>query len=346
MAILNRVAVLIPVWQPGRDLVDLVSSLLALSFPAVIVVNDGSDSDRDAIFEEIRKDGRVRILSHAVNLGKGRALKTGLNEFLNQYPGFSGLVTCDADGQHRPGDVLLVAEAMETSPGVLILGSREFKPGIPLRSRFGNILTKYVFALLTGRKLGDTQSGLRGIPKQTIPKLLRLDGEGYEFEMNVLAEAANSCGIAEVPIETVYIDGNRSSHFNPVWDSMRIYFVLVRFYLSSLVSTGIDFVVFTIVFWATANLPASMIAGRVSSLANFFLNRRFVFSSSDGLAFALGRYYVLVALIALASYSGIRLLSGNLGMNVLVAKVLVETCLSLVSFSLQRTFVFDSRTKG
>jgi glycosyltransferase involved in cell wall biosynthesis len=346
MAIVNRVAVLIPAWQPGRDLVDLVSSLLALSFPAVIVVNDGSDSDRDPIFEEIRRDGRVRILSHAVNLGKGRALKTGFNEFLNQFPGFCGLVTCDADGQHRPGDVLLVAEAMETSPGTLILGSREFKAGIPLRSRFGNVLTKYVFALLTGRKLGDTQSGLRGIPKQTIPKLLRLDGEGYEFEMNVLAEAANSCGIAEVPIETVYIDGNSSSHFNPVWDSMRIYFVLVRFYLSSLVSTGIDFVVFTMVFWATANLPASMIAGRVSSLANFFLNRRFVFSSSDGLAFALGRYYVLVALIALASYSGIRLLSGNLGMNVLVAKVFVETCLSLVSFSLQRTFVFDSRTKA
>jgi putative flippase GtrA len=178
-----------------------------------------------------------------------------------------------------------------------------------------------------------------------VPRLLRLEGERYEYEMNVLADAAVSCGIAEVPIETVYIDGNRSSHFNPVWDSMRVYFVLVRFYLSSLISSSIDFVVFTVVFWSTSNLLASVIAGRVSSLANFFLNRSFVFSNQGGMASALGKYYALAAVMALASYSGIHFLSEVFGKNVLMAKVLVETLLSLVSFSIQRTFIFRSKEK-
>jgi glycosyltransferase involved in cell wall biosynthesis len=343
----DRVAVLIPAWQPDRQLPELVASLLAFSFPAIIIVNDGSDSDRAGVFDELVKDSRVRVVPHAVNLGKGRALKTGFNDFLTHYPGSCGVVTCDADGQHRPEDILAIAVALQASTnGNLILGSRQFTGPVPARSRIGNTLSRYVFALLTGRKLTDTQSGLRGFPRQLIPRLLRLEGERYEYEMNVLTEAATSGGVAEIPIQTVYIDGNRSSHFNPVWDSMRIYFVLLRFYFSSLISSGIDFVVFTIVFWSTSNLLVSVLAGRISSLANFFLNRKFVFSNDGGLKATLIKYYALVGVMTVASYSGIHFLSVGLGLNVLVSKVLVETLLSLVSFSIQRTFIFRSKEKA
>jgi len=339
---LDRIAVLIPVYQPDGQLRPLVESLLERSFSAVIVVNDGSDREHDHVFEELAADCRTRVVRHAVNLGKGRALKTGLNTFLNHYPDFTGVVTCDADGQHTADDICATAKTLASNPGKLVLGARQFQGDVPLRSRLGNTLTRYIFGALTGTFLADTQTGLRGIPARLIPRLLRLDGERYDYEINVLADAAHSCGLIEVPIQTIYLDGNRSSHFNPVWDSMKIYFVLVRFWLSSLVASGIDFVVFSAVFWATGNVLTSMIAGRVSSLANFFLNRRFVFDSRNGVASALVRYYGLVALIAAASYSGIQLLSQKLGMNVLLSKILVETLLSLVSFSIQRTFVFDS----
>lgn len=342
---LDSIVVLIPVYQPDGYLLQLVASLLELSFPAVIVVNDGSHSKHDAVFEELARDRRTRVVRHAVNLGKGRALKTGLNAFLNHYPEYSGIVTCDADGQHTPDDVRTTAQTMHSHPGKLILGSRQSQGAVPLRSRLGNTLTRYVFAVLTGRLLADTQSGLRGIPAHLIPRLLRLDGELYEYEINVLADVANSSGLIEIPIQTIYLDGNRSSHFNPVWDSMKIYFVLVRFWLSSLIASGIDFIVFTAVYWATGNVLTSMIAGRVSSLANFFLNRSFVFASRGGVTAALVRYYGLAVLIAAASYSGIQLLSRKLGVNVLLAKILVETLLSLVSFSIQRTFVFDSKAR-
>jgi len=97
----QNIAVLIPAWQPDHQLSELASLLLALEFGVVLIVNDGSDPDHSRIFASLAGVTRVRIIPHAVNLGKGRALKTGFNEFLTCYPGLRGCGTCDADGQHR-----------------------------------------------------------------------------------------------------------------------------------------------------------------------------------------------------------------------------------------------------
>jgi len=178
-----------------------------------------------------------------------------------------------------------------------------------------------------------------------VPSVMQLGGERYEYEMNVLTHVAQSSGITEVPIEAIYLDGNRSSHFNPVWDSMRIYFILLRFAGSSLLAAGIDFAVFTIALSLTSNVLTSMVAGRVSSLANFALNRRFVFHSAGGVAVALLKYYTLAAILGAAAYCSIRCLSGGLGWNVLVAKIAAETILWLASFSVQRGFIFPNKVR-
>jgi len=347
----SRTVVLIPAWQPDQSLIELVTRLLRYAFKAIIVVNDGSDRTHDHIFDALSKvvaeaPARVRVVHHAVNLGKGRALKTGLNYFLNNFPNSVGIVTADADGQHTPEDILAVAQQLESDASRLILGARQFQGEIPLRSRVGNSITRNVFAALTGRRLSDTQSGLRGIPIELMPSLLKLSGEGYEYEMNVLTHASQSSGVTEIPIQTIYIDGNRSSHFNPLLDSMRIYFVLLRFVASSLIAAGIDFVVFAFIFWATSNVLASMICGRVSSVVNFAVNRRFVFSSKAGIRAALVKYYALVAAIGAAAYYSIRFLSGTLGMNVMAAKILAETCLWLASFAIQRSFIFNRKARA
>jgi glycosyltransferase involved in cell wall biosynthesis len=263
----ERIAVLIPAFRPDESLAQLVSSLLALSFGAIVVVNDGSGAGYDPIFEQLGQAPRVRVLRHPVNLGKGRALKTGLRYFLDHLTDFDGVVTCDADGQHDAADVWTTAQRVYGAPEKLVMGVRRFRGSIPLRSRLGNAITKHVFAFLTGSTLGDTQCGLRGIPRKLIPRCLHLAGDRYEFEMNVLADAARSCGVAEVPIDTIYINGNRSSHFRPFWDSMQIYLVLARFYLSSLIAASLDLAIFAVVFWSTN------ICGRISSIANLFYNR-------------------------------------------------------------------------
>ena len=114
----------------------------------------------------------------------------------------------------------------------------------------------------------------------------------------------------------------------------------MRFFASSLVAAGIDFAGFSIAYAPTHNVLASIIVGRLSSLVNFALNKRFVFHSGVPLPRALLRYYILVIAIAAVSYGSICGLSGYLGWNVFVTKLGVDTLLSLASFSIQRTMVF------
>jgi glycosyltransferase involved in cell wall biosynthesis len=338
---LSRIAVLIPARGPERSLLTLLRELIAAGFGAVIVLDDGSSSSCAEIFNAAAQIDGVHRLRHAVNLGKGRALKTGINYFLNQLPEFTALVTADADGQHTSADIVRVAQALPAAHGRAVLGSRQFVQDVPLRSKLGNLLTRQVFRLATGAKLGDTQTGLRAFPRNLLPELLLLDGERYEYEMTVLAHLCRSGRRPlEVPIETVYLDGNKSSHFDPVRDSMRIYFVLLRFFVSSLVASAIDFAGFSITFALTHNVLTGIIVGRLSSLANFALNKRFVFHSGVPLSRALLRYYLLVLGVAAVSYGSIRGLTGYLGWNVFVTKLVVDTLLSLASFSIQRTLVF------
>jgi len=342
-----HVAMLIPAWQPEERLIPLVDELLASGFGAILLIDDGSPVASAALFDKLQTLPRVQLLRHAVNLGKGRALKTGINYFLNELPGFEGLVTADADGQHTAADIERVARAMLASGGRAVLGSRGFVKDVPLRSRFGNTLTRHIFGFVTGEKLSDTQTGLRAFPRAMLPELMTLDGERYEYEMTVLAHLCRGGHRpVEVPIETVYIDGNRSSHFDPIRDSMRIYFVLARFYMSSMAAAAIDLVGFTLTFAITGNVLASVIVGRLSSLVNFILNKRFVFHNRGSLKGTLGRYYVLAVAIAGLSYGLIWGLSRHAHWNVYVAKVTVDVLLSLVSFSVQRTFVFRRVEEG
>ncbi|MGO9231169.1 MAG: glycosyltransferase [Bryobacteraceae bacterium] len=334
-------AVLIPARRQERALAPLVDALHDAGFGAIILVDDGSPAEDQQFFASLAANTRVHLLRHAVNLGKGRALKTGINYFLTAFPDYVGLVTADADGQHSIGDIVRVASALLVAPGRAVLGCRSFAGEVPLRSRFGNVLTRVVFHFVIGLRLSDTQTGLRAFPSALLPELLASHGEQYEYEMTVLAHLCrHGQAPIEIPISTIYLEQNRSSRFNPLLDSMRIYFVLLRFYASSLTSAALDFVGFILIFALTHSVLASLIAGRLSSLANFVLNRGFVFHPGIRVGVALGRYYLLAIAVAIVSYGSIRELTGHLGWNILASKVIVETLLSLATFSVQRTFVF------
>src|SRR5438105_468133 len=165
--------IIIPAYKPEASLIPLISQL-ASAHLSIIIVNDGSGSDFLPIFSECEKFDAVKILHHAVNLGKGQALKTAFNYFLTQMPlDHSGVVTADADGQHLPEDILQVSQALFRAPKALWLGVRNFKIGVPWRSRIGNNFTRWIFQLLIGHALQDTQTGLRGIPRDFILSLLK-----------------------------------------------------------------------------------------------------------------------------------------------------------------------------
>lgn len=337
---------LIPAYQPDQKMIGLVNELLKKGYPEIVVVNDGSSPDKDYIFEQVGELDRVKLLSHEKNKGKGQALKTGFSYILQQGHKV-GVVTLDADGQHLPEDIFEVARSLSDHPQQLILGARAFDKDVPLRSSFGNTLTRHIFGFLIGKKISDTQTGLRGIPLDFLEELIKLKTGRYEFELDMLVKASTQrIEITEVPITTVYENNNESSHFNPLIDSLRIYFIFLRFVGTSIVTAGIDFIVFALVHEVTKNIATSMVASRiVAATFNFICVRNVVFKHSGSLSVAAGKFVLLVIGLATLSYSLIFLATEKLGMQVLLSKIIVETGLFVGNFMIQKIYIFNKDKK-
>ena len=340
-----RFAVIIPAYRPEPRLLDLIRTLVEKSIPAIVLVDDGSGPEFREIFLKAEEMPKVRLVRHAVNLGKGAALKTGINHALCTFPDLQGVITADADGQHHPEDIEQIARTLAAQPDRVVLGARTFDRDVPLRSRVGNVVTRTVMHALVGHNVSDTQTGLRGIPATLLPHLLRMEANGYDFELDMLIGARrHAIPIVEVPIRTIYEPGNRTSHFNPLIDSMKIYFVLLRFSSVSLMTALLDSLVFYLAYRRLGSVAASQVAGRLLAVAfNYFMVRRTVFFSRERHFYVLPKYLLLVCVSGAASYAGIELLYSSSHMRPLAAKLLVETLLFFANFAIQRDFIFGKR---
>ncbi|MGH9629643.1 MAG: glycosyltransferase, partial [Bryobacteraceae bacterium] len=342
---MQKPVLVIPAYRPAKSLPALVSEL-AESGHNVVVVNDGSGPECAGVFAML-SGPRVAVVHHAVNLGKGAALRTGMNHALAHFPDCAGLVTADADGQHLASDILAVSQALNRDPDHLVLGVRSFRGAVPFRSRLGNAVTRRLVQAVIGRRLQDTQTGLRGIPAALVRDLLRLTARGYEFELDMLILSKHlAVPVREVPIETVYLNGNRSSHFHPLRDSMKIYFVLFRFSLLSALTSVLDNAIFAAAFALGGSVAgAQFIARAIAMVFNYLCARRAVFLSRDSHRHSLPRYVLLVLVNGLLSYALLTFLHSRLGTGVVASKVIAELTLFCASFALQRDFVFTRRRR-
>jgi len=334
--------VLIPAYNPDEKLISIVEELTTRGF-YIVIVNDGSHENAQPIFNRVGQIPNTNILQHQKNRGKGAALKTGFAYISSLDKKIIGVVTADADGQHTSIDIQKIATALEKNPKKLILGSRSFKGNVPFRSFLGNFITKYVFSLLVGIKISDTQTGLRGIPAQLLPLLQQLDGNRYEYEMNVLLAAkTNHIEIQEESICTVYIDNNKSSQFSPVLDSMKIYFLIFRFAFSSLLASIIDFMIFSFTYkLIIPSILISIILARIAaSIINYLTNKNLVFHDKSSYLKTIIKYYLLTIIMMSLSYLLINLLSTKAGLNVIFAKIIAESFLFIINFWIQRDLIF------
>ncbi len=338
--------VLIPAFEPDSRLTELISRILeSRPLTHVVVVDDGSGPGYAQIFERVAEMG-CDVLTHSANRGKGHALKQGFAFVAGRYPG-SDVVTADSDGQHTVDAIFAVGDQIG-GDGAIVLGARDFSGRqVPFRSRFGNVITRLVFALSTGRRIADTQTGLRGYDASILDWLRAIPGERFEYEMNVLLEAVdNDIPVVEVPIETIYIESNGSSHFRPLADSARVYGPLLRFSVSSLGAFVLDFILLLVLSVITGNLLVSVVFARVGSATfNFLANRFLVFRS--GRRVGLGRsavgYVALAAVILSLNYGLMYLMTVLLAMPLVLAKIITETVLFLASYAVQRRYVFAAQ---
>ena len=336
---LSGIIVLIPAYKPDARLVELVRELRDRQLD-VMLVDDGGQEAFAPIFAQCRELG-AEVAVHTVNLGKGRALKTGINAALLRWPELRAIVTADADGQHTPKDILRLIDAVDEHPNTLVLGSRKFTGDVPFKSRWGNRITRTVYGLASGVRIYDTQTGLRALPRCALDEMLRIDGERYEYEMNVLLKLRDmKLGVFEVPIETIYINDNAGSHFNPVRDAFRIYLVIFKYLFSSITSFAVDYALYWLCLWfGLSGFVSYAVARLVSSQVNYHLNKHTVFSGRGGKN-SMVKYYALAVVQGAIGAGLVQLLITVLPVSPKIIKIPVDLVLFALSYFIQRDYVF------
>ncbi len=338
----DRFIALIPAYKPSQLLIDMLEEIKDTPLTPV-VIDDGSGSEFAEIFEKAR--GYASVITHEVNMGKGRALKTGYTYIKEIFEDDAVIVTMDSDGQHRTEDAIRLCNMAKENPGALILGSRALSENVPFRSQFGNTITRLVYQLSTGTKVHDTQTGLRAFSAGLIPFMNSIGGDRYEYEINVLLDCSrNDIPIIETEIPTIYIDNNSASHFNPLRDSIKIYKEILKFSASSLLSFLVDYALYTLLLLFGLPLQASHIGARVfSSVFNFTINKKLVFKSKGNTAKSASGYFALVAVIIFLSTFVLSFFVHTCGINEFAAKIITECIFFILSWFLQHFVVFKKK---
>lgn len=333
--------ILIPAYEPDDKLITLIHHIKEHCSMNVIIIDDGSGPTFSPIFQEAENLG-CAVLHHPKNLGKGAALKTGFN-YLIQIGESEGVVCADCDGQHTTADICKIASEIQNVTNTVVLGLRQFSGKVPVRSRFGNFVTRIVFNLCSGYKIHDTQTGLRGYPASLFSWLCGIEGTRFEYEMNVLLELKPSgYSVRKITIQTIYDSGNSSSHFRPFIDSIRVYLPFVKFSASSLMSATLDFGLLFYFANQQSLLFAVIFSRVISSLFNFSFNHYFVFRSKQPKKLqAAPKYFLLVSVIMLFNYLILNELL-LIGISLAPAKIITEISLFLFSYFVQKKIVFSN----
>lgn len=359
-----KVSVIIPSLDPDEKLVTVVDSLIAKGFEDIILVNDGSSKEHMWPFEKVSQYSQCTILTHEVNKGKGRGLKTAFEYCLANRPGIDGVVTVDGDNQHQADDIYNCCEAMIRDDKV-VLGVRDFSgPDVPPKSKFGNNLTSFVFKHFCRLAITDTQTGLRAIPTKYLQTFIDVVGERFEYETNMLLEFKKSkIPFEEVTIKTVYIEENASTHFNPIKDSIKIYKVIfkymfgtsaVKYAIIAILSWLIDNALFNIFNFAASGsaldegiriFACTATARVLSSIFNYLMNKNVAFKSTESHKKTFVRYYTLWFCQLMVSFLLVWLVTKVFALSVGlqgVAKIIIDLVLFLGSYQIQKRWVFKN----
>ncbi len=228
-----KVCVVIPCFNIAKLCSKTVEKALKYS-DYLVVVNDGStDNTKESLDSLAEKNQKLHILHLPKNMGKGNALIKGILYAFDNID-FDLLITMDGDLQHRPEDIPLFKKAWQNGAD-MILGVRTWDKNVPFRSKIGNYFINKLCGFLLRTKVTDSQTGFRGFSKPLLKKIINSDcikAGRYETELDIfLYSYLSGARVSEVEIPTIYLEGNASSHFNPVLDSLRIIKEAISFYM-------------------------------------------------------------------------------------------------------------------
>lgn len=336
---MSETLIIIPSLNPDEKILTVVKTLKLKGFTNFLIINDGSEEENNHYFNSLKQDYGCEIITNKKNNGKGNALKQGFNRAIIMV-NVESVITVDDDNQHKADDVLNVKKHLKI--GHITLGSRIFTKDVPFKSYIGNKISSILFKYITKSNISDTQTGLRGMYIEDLKKIIEIDGERFDYEMNVILNLNRlSLNIVEVPIKTVYIENNETSHFKVITDTLKICSVIFKFLLSSLLCFCVDFTLFILLHYLILadNVFIPVLLSRmVSSFLNYKINYKVVFNSNKKSKTIMYKYYVLIFVIMILSSTLTTFFKG-LG-NIILVKMVVDSLLFIFNYNMQRKYIF------
>ncbi len=229
---MEKVVAIIPALNPLNSLLQFVEELITLEFEKIIIINDGSDEKYKTIFDQLNQFENCIVIELEQNYGKGKALKTGFHYILKNLPKTKALLTIGAHGQHKIADVkLLITHAKVFSDGI-ILGVRNFNSReVPFWNSIGNQAATMLFKFLFHKRILDTQTGLRFIPTKELNWLLKVSGDSYNYDTNMLVEAIErQVPIYEIPIGHLEFKKNSIIYYDEIQNMYKVIQQIVKSY--------------------------------------------------------------------------------------------------------------------
>ncbi len=213
-----KVLLVIPVYNHGSTLGDVVRRAIPTGFPVLVVDDGSSDGGPDGVAEL-----NCYTLRFSENRGKGAAILAAAKFAAGRN--YDAILTIDADGQHDPREaVKLTAEAERGEWPAIIIGARRMvQDTVPGSSRFGRKFSNFWVRLETGKELSDTQSGMRLYPVRELMQL-PVERKRYDFEIEVLVKGIwAGLDVRSVDVSVHYPPpGERVSHFDKIIDNWRL----------------------------------------------------------------------------------------------------------------------------
>lgn len=218
----NEVVAICPCYNVAPYCENVIQEILP-RVSHLIAVDDGSTDETEQILQRIagRHPQKLTLIVFPKNRGKGFALLEGFQYAIKHWT-FTALATIDADGQHQANDIERLAQAIDQGAEMAV-GSRNFHQ-MPLKNSLGNRIASYLLRRIYPKAPKDTQSGLRAFSHRFAEEITqKIPGGRYEMEYRCLFLALKqNRKITELPIHTIYIDQNASSHFRAWKDSWLI----------------------------------------------------------------------------------------------------------------------------
>ena len=330
---MDDTVVIIPAYQPTDELTELANSLYSMGF-RIVIVDDGSGEEYSKIFDKV--EAYATVIGYEKNMGKGYALRYGIDFIVKEKPYFKYLITVDSDGQHTEDAVRTISAKIHKQGGIVI-GQRDTKKcNLTKFESVSCACIRTFYALLTGMYIRDIQSGLRAFEFSYLEHLTYIKGDGFDYETNVLTDAAKR----RVPISTVKIStceiqttAKARSHYN-MSDFYAQFLALLRVGYPSLLAQLANILCILIIAGVTGahltgTVGAVLLGGYIGTALSVFLNNKIGYEdNADGI---LSYNRILMGILRMFAYVLFMVIFHNmLGIGLILSLILTMCATALV----------------